>query len=98
GVQTCALPISESYGVLKEIANVLQENESVKVKIVGHTDSDGDDASNLALSKRRAESVKRTLVSKFGISESRMVTDGKGESEPVSPNNTPEGKANNILV
>lgn len=88
----------ESYGVLKEIANVLQENESVKVKIVGHTDSDGDDASNLALSKRRAESVKRTLVSKFGISESRMVTDGKGQSEPVSPNNTPEGKANNRRV
>src|SRR5690606_13744997 len=88
----------ESYGVLKEIANVLQENESVKVKIVGHTDSDGDDASNLALSKRRAESVKRTLVSKFGISESRMVIDGKGESEPVSPNNTPEGKANNRRV
>lgn len=88
----------ESYGVLKDIANVLQENETVKVKIVGHTDSDGDEASNLTLSKRRAESVKKVLASQFGISESRMAFDGKGESEPVSPNNTPEGKSNNRRV
>jgi len=48
----------ESYGTLKEIATVLQENPDVKVKIVGHTDSDGADASNLDLSKRRGASVK----------------------------------------
>ncbi|HVO72527.1 MAG TPA: OmpA family protein, partial [Ignavibacteriaceae bacterium] len=88
----------ESYGTLKEIANVLKENSSVKVKIVGHTDSDGDDASNLDLSKRRAASVKNTLNSEFGIDLSRMETDGKGESQPVSDNNSPEGKANNRRV
>ena len=51
----------ESYGTLKDIAKVLNDNKDVKVKIVGHTDSDGDDKSNLDLSKRRAASVKNSL-------------------------------------
>jgi OmpA-OmpF porin, OOP family len=88
----------ESYGTIKEIASVLTENSSVKVKIIGHTDSDGDDNSNLELSKKRAASVKNALVAEFGIDESRLETDGKGESEPVSDNNSPEGKANNRRV
>lgn len=88
----------ESYGTLKEIATVLQDNAGLKVKIVGHTDSDGSDESNLDLSKRRAASVKNVLTSEFGIDASRMDTDGKGESEPVADNNTPEGKANNRRV
>ncbi|HMF69896.1 MAG TPA: OmpA family protein, partial [Flavitalea sp.] len=70
----------ESYGALKDIAGVLSENASVKVKIVGHTDADGSDADNLTLSKRRAESVKNSLVKDFGIDASRLETDGKGES------------------
>jgi OmpA-OmpF porin, OOP family len=88
----------ESYGVLKDIANVLTENSSVKVKIVGHTDSDGKDADNLSLSKRRAESVKTSLVKDFGIDNGRLDTDGKGASQPVDTNNTTEGKANNRRV
>jgi outer membrane protein OmpA-like peptidoglycan-associated protein len=88
----------ESYGVLKEISKVLQENPSVSVKIVGHTDSDGDDAKNLDLSKRRAASVKSMLASEFAIDASRMETDGKGEKEPSGPNTTAEGKANNRRV
>jgi OOP family OmpA-OmpF porin len=88
----------ESYGTLKEIANVLTENAGVKVRIIGHTDSDGSDDSNLDLSKRRAASVKNSLTSEFGIDSARMETDGKGESEPSADNNTPEGKANNRRV
>lgn len=88
----------ESYGVLKDIATVLKENEDVKVKIVGHTDSDGEDSFNMTLSTKRAASVKNMLASEFGIKANRMTTEGKGESEPVSPNNTPEGKANNRRV
>jgi hypothetical protein len=42
----------DSYGILKEIANVLKENEAVKIKIIGHTDSDGDDSKNMELSKK----------------------------------------------
>lgn len=88
----------ESYGTLKDIAKVLQDNKNIKVKIVGHTDSDGDEQSNLDLSKRRSASVKNTLANEFGIDAARMETDGKGESEPVSDNNTPAGKANNRRV
>jgi outer membrane protein OmpA-like peptidoglycan-associated protein len=88
----------ESYGVLKDIANVLTENATVKVKVIGHTDSDGDDAGNLALSKKRSESVKEALVRDFGIEKSRLETDGKGETLPVSPNTSAEGKANNRRV
>lgn len=88
----------ESFGTLKSIANVLSENQDVKVKIVGHTDSDGDDASNLDLSKRRAEAVKNALEKEFSIDGSRMQTDGKGETQPVDKNNTVTGKANNRRV
>jgi OmpA-OmpF porin, OOP family len=88
----------ESYGVLKEIGTVLKENPTVKVKIIGHTDSDGDDVKNLELSKRRAASVKNSLSAEFGIEANRMETDGKGESLPSEPNTTPQGKANNRRV
>jgi OmpA-OmpF porin, OOP family len=88
----------ESYGVLKEIGTVLKENPTVKVKIIGHTDADGDDAKNLDLSKRRAASVKHTLSTEFGIEATRMETDGKGETQPSDPNTTPQGKANNRRV
>jgi len=88
----------ESFGTLKDIATVLTENPSVKVNIVGHTDADGKGADNLNLSKRRAESVKASLVKNFGIDASRLETDGKGASQPVDNNTTPEGKANNRRV
>jgi outer membrane protein OmpA-like peptidoglycan-associated protein len=88
----------ESYGSLKEIATVLTENADLKVQIVGHTDSDGDEAANLDLSKRRAASVKTALATQFGIDAGRMETDGKGEGEPAEPNGTPAGKANNRRV
>ena len=88
----------ESYGVLKQIAEVLQENMDVKIRIIGHTDSDGDDAKNLDLSKRRAISVKNNLINEFGIDASRFQTDGKGETQPMAPNSSPEGKANNRRV
>ena len=88
----------ESYGTLKEMANVLKEYPDLKVKIVGHTDADGKDDANLDLSKRRAASVKAMLAKEFSIDESRMETDGKGESEPIDKNDTPAGKANNRRV
>jgi outer membrane protein OmpA-like peptidoglycan-associated protein len=88
----------ESYGTLKEIAGVLTETADVKIQIVGHTDSDGDDAANMDLSKRRAAAVKTTLAGEFHIDTGRMDTDGKGESQPVDKNDTPAGKANNRRV
>lgn len=88
----------ESYGALKEISNVLTENADVKVQIIGHTDSDGDAALNLDLSRRRAASVRTALTSQFGIDGARLTTDGKGETEPVDKNETVAGKANNRRV
>ncbi len=88
----------ESYGIIKEIANVLKENEAVKIKIVGHTDSDGDDSKNMELSKKRAESVKNALANDYQVSSERLEIDGKGESVPVGKNDTPEGKAQNRRV
>jgi outer membrane protein OmpA-like peptidoglycan-associated protein len=89
---------SESYGTIKEISTVLTENPNVKIKIVGHTDSDGDDKSNLDLSKRRAASVKNVLVKEFGIDAARIETDGKGEGEPVAKNDSGVNKALNRRV
>ena len=88
----------ESYGTLKEIAAVLNENPDVKVKIVGYTDSDGADAANLDLSKRRGASVKNELVKSFNIDASRLESDGMGEGQPVAPNDTPANKALNRRV
>ncbi len=88
----------ESYAVLKDIAETLQENASVKVKIIGHTDSDGEAAANLELSKKRAESIKENLATQFGIDKSRLETDGMGEIAPAADNKTSEGKANNRRV
>ncbi|MFA5971303.1 MAG: OmpA family protein [Lentimicrobiaceae bacterium] len=88
----------ESYGTLKGIAEILNEVPEVKVKIVGHTDSDGADAANLDLSKRRAASVKAELVKSFNVNGDRLVTDGMGESQPVAPNDTPVNKALNRRV
>jgi OOP family OmpA-OmpF porin len=88
----------ESFGSLKEISTILKENPNVRVKIVGHTDSDGEDAANLLLSKKRADAVKQALIKEFAIEGSRIETDGKGETQAISPNTNPEGKAKNRRV
>ena len=88
----------ESNGTLKGIADVLKENPTVSVKIVGHTDTDGAEAANFDLSKRRGASVKNELVKSFGIDASRLESDGMGETKPVAPNDTPSNKAMNRRV
>jgi outer membrane protein OmpA-like peptidoglycan-associated protein len=88
----------ESSGVLNEISKAIKEHAGFKVKIIGHTDSDGSDAGNLALSQKRADAVKQALVKNHGIDESQITTDGKGESSPVADNKTKEGKAANRRV
>ena len=87
----------ESTGILNEMVALLQRESSTRVRIEGHTDSDGTDATNQGLSERRAASVKRYLVSK-GIASSRLDTQGFGESQPVASNDTAEGKAQNRRV
>ncbi len=88
----------ESNGVLREIADVMTKFPDIRIMIIGHTDADGSDAANLELSRKRAESVKQSLSTDFGIDASRISTDGKGEKEPVGDNKTREGKAQNRRV
>ncbi|MCF2518383.1 OmpA family protein [Dyadobacter sp. CY351] len=90
--------LPQSYGSLKDIAQVLHENASMRVQIVGHTDSDGNDDANLDLSKRRAAAIKESLITVFKVDASRVETDGKGESQPADSNDTILGKANNRRV
>lgn len=88
---------SESMGALLDVSKVLKEATS-PVKIVGHTDSDGDDASNQKLSQARAETVKKILVQQYGIDEGLLSTEGRGEAQPIADNKNAEGKAQNRRV
>jgi OOP family OmpA-OmpF porin len=88
----------ESFGVLKDIAGVLKDNADIKIKIIGHTDNDGEDQKNLELSKKRSASVAKALQENFSIDAARLQTDGKGETVPVGDNKTKEGKALNRRV
>lgn len=89
---------ANSYGSLKEIGVILKDNPTLSVKIVGHTDNVGDVNSNLELSLKRAAAIKSSLIHEFSIEEGRLQTDGKGTTQPVVPNTTPEGRAQNRRV
>lgn len=86
-----------SYGILDNLVKVMSESPSAKLRAVGYTDSFGDDQKNLKLSENRAMSVKRYLSSK-GIAENRIEAIGKGESNPIADNSTPEGRSKNRRV
>jgi OOP family OmpA-OmpF porin len=88
----------ESYGALRDIADVLKDNAAMKLMIVGHTDGDGDPAQNIMLSHNRADAVRDELVRRFGIDATRLQTEGKGSTQPVAPNTTATGKAQNRRV
>jgi OmpA-OmpF porin, OOP family len=87
----------ESMGVINSIFQLMKDHPELKFSVEGHTDSDGEDASNKALSEKRAQSVVAELT-KMGIDNSRFSSKGWGESNPLLPNNTAEGKAANRRV
>jgi outer membrane protein OmpA-like peptidoglycan-associated protein/curli biogenesis system outer membrane secretion channel CsgG len=88
---------AESYRTLADIAQLLRDDPELRLSIEGHTDSDGADDANQALSGRRAASVRDWLTGQ-GISAGRLETKGWGEAQPVDTNGTPEGRANNRRV
>ena len=65
--------------------------------ILGHTDSDGSDSYNQRLSERRGRSAESYLVS-LGVASSRLVSRGRGETEPIASNGTEEGRRQNRRV
>ena len=87
-----------SMGVIRQISQVLTQDTGMRLQIIGHTDSDGEQAANQSLSQARAEAVKQVLISVYNVSGDRLETAGKGESEPVSDNSSANGKAQNRRV
>lgn len=89
-----AVLLSNSFPTLDELVEVLLLKEEMTVEIAGHTDAVGDDASNLVLSQKRAESVVNYLIKK-GVPSSQLVPKGYGESAPIADNETLEGRKEN---
>ncbi|NIA23678.1 MAG: OmpA family protein, partial [Proteobacteria bacterium] len=86
-----------SYTILDKVVKLLEEYPDITVEIQGHTDSVGSANSNLRLSFARANAVKAYLV-QMGISPSRLIARGYGESMPIAPNTTRAGRARNRRI
>ena len=89
--------LPESMGIINSIYTLMEKNSEIKFSIEGHTDSDGDEATNQLLSEQRAQRVLLTLTD-MGITSDRLESKGWGENKPIDTNSTPEGKANNRRV
>lgn len=90
--------LPESAPILRQVAAYLETNPAVRLRITGHTDNVGQPAANLDLSKRRAAAVARVLSEQFAIAADRFATDGKGDTQAVQSNASPEGRAMNRRV
>ena len=93
--KTTILPESES--AMQNLYELMAENPELRIRITGHTDNVGTNIDNQKLSEGRAKSVKDNLVQR-GISAERIETDGKGETQPITTNDTEEGRAKNRRV
>lgn len=87
----------ESMKIIDQIVQLMSDHPDIVFSIEGHTDSDGNESSNMTLSEQRASAVKDSLVKK-GIEDSRLSTKGHGESQPVTDNLSPVSKAKNRRV
>jgi outer membrane protein OmpA-like peptidoglycan-associated protein len=88
---------SASKTSLSKFAESLRTNPDTNVEIFGHTDITGSDAVNIPLSQQRATSVQSYLISQ-GVNSNRLVSSGKGSSEPVASNDNTAGRAQNRRV
>ncbi|WP_418321010.1 OmpA family protein [Piscinibacter sakaiensis] len=82
---------------LRQLANGLQTYSNLSMKVTGHTDNTGDAQLNDKLSEARAAATINFLV-KEGVPASRMLSEGKGQSDPIASNDTAEGRASNRRV
>lgn len=83
---------------IARVAAYMKKYPKTKVTIEGHADIVGGKAYNQRLSERRAESVKKYMVEKFGVDASRIATKGYGKSRPIADNKTEEGRQKNRRV
>ena len=85
------------YELLRNLKDYL-EQQDMRVTIIGHTDSNGSDAYNMALGMRRAVAVRDKLL-EFGLNPARILgVESRGESEPIAPNDTAEGRFENRRI
>jgi outer membrane protein OmpA-like peptidoglycan-associated protein len=89
--------LPESFNELDKLVKILNDNQEMVIAINGHTDNVGNDESNLGLSQKRAAAVVNYLLGK-GIVSTRLDSAGYGETQPVAPNETDEGRALNRRV
>jgi outer membrane protein OmpA-like peptidoglycan-associated protein len=87
----------ESQPLIDEMVALLKKDPALRLTVVGHTDNAGDKKANLGLSKQRADSVMKALVS-GGVDAKRLKSDGKGDAVPVGDNRTEDGRAKNRRV
>jgi OmpA-OmpF porin, OOP family len=87
----------DSAGLLDRLVETAMRCPSAEIEIAGHTDADGDDAFNQALSEKRAEAVTDYLV-KAGLPANRFTATGYGSSQPITTADTDEGKAQNRRI
>jgi outer membrane protein OmpA-like peptidoglycan-associated protein len=88
----------ESEPALKEITKLLQQEQNLKLYVVGHTDNVGALDYNMKLSQQRAEAVVKELVTKYNVAQGRLAAYGVGPLAPVTSNDTEEGQAKNRRV
>ena len=88
----------ESTATLAEIGKLLQQDPKLKLYVVGHTDSAGELAMNMDLSRRRADAVVKALAASYGVTADRLQAHGNGPLAPVASNKTEEGRAKNRRV
>lgn len=87
-----------SKTTLTELSQILNDNPQLNLDVIGHTDNVGTADSNLKLSQARSEAVIAALSSEYGINPTRLNPIGKGQTQPISSNDTEKGKATNRRV
>jgi outer membrane protein OmpA-like peptidoglycan-associated protein len=88
----------QSFSLLNQVAQVIRGHKEIKkIRVEGHTDSQGGDKSNLRLSQRRADAVRKYLIDQ-GVQPDRLQAIGYGETKPIASNKTAAGREENRRV
>jgi len=86
-----------SFPILDDVLDLMKSRPSIKIGVYGHTDSKGVPANNLNLSRDRAAAVRNYLLGK-GVAASRLESQGFGQTKPIAPNDTEDGRSKNRRV
>lgn len=87
----------DSAGLLDRLIEIAMRCPTATIEVAGHTDSDGEEAANQALSERRAQAVVDYLV-RAGLPADRFTSTGYGSAQPVAANDSEDGKAQNRRI